>query len=110
MGWSESRPVGCRPAGGPGGVVYEIGHVVVSRARRQGLWSALSLFFLAPLVGEFLLGNTPITSLPSVLLLAPMYGGGALLIREIARRTGRGWPTMVLLAAAYGLPGDGRVA
>ncbi len=87
----------------------EIGHGVENRARRQGLWLAVSLFFLAPLVGEFLLGNTPITSLPAVLLLAPMYGGGALLIRETARRTGRGWPTMVLLAAAYGLIEEGPI-
>jgi hypothetical protein len=32
-----------------------------------------------------------------------MYGGGALLIREVARRAGRGWPTMLLLAVAYGV-------
>jgi hypothetical protein len=33
----------------------------------------------------------------------PMYGGGALLIREVARRTGRGFGTMLLLGAAYGV-------
>ena len=38
-----------------------------------------------------------------MLVLAPMYGGGALLIREVARRAGRGWPTMLLLAVAYGV-------
>ena len=32
-----------------------------------------------------------------------MYGGGALLIREIARRTGGGWPMMITLALAYGI-------
>jgi hypothetical protein len=35
-----------------------------------------------------------------VVVLAPMSGGGALLIREVARRAGRGWPTVLLLAAA----------
>jgi hypothetical protein len=38
-----------------------------------------------------------------VIALLPLYGGGALLIREIARRTGRGWPAMLLLALAYAL-------
>ena len=35
-----------------------------------------------------------------MVVLAPMSGGGALLIREVARRAGRGWPTVLLLAAA----------
>ena len=64
---------------------------------------ALSLFFLAPLVAEFFLGDFPITLLPLILALAPMYGGAALLIREVTRRTGRGWPTIVLLALAFGV-------
>lgn len=38
-----------------------------------------------------------------VLFLAPLYGGAALLIREVAVRTGRGWVGVVLLAAAFGL-------
>jgi hypothetical protein len=32
-----------------------------------------------------------------------MYGGAAVLIREPARRTGGGWPAIVLLAAAFGV-------
>jgi hypothetical protein len=61
------------------------------------------LFLLAPMIGEFLLGNISIRELPALFVLAPMYGGGALLIRELARRTGRGWPTILLLGCAYGL-------
>jgi hypothetical protein len=68
---------------------------------------ALGLFFLAPLVAEFLLGNLPITALFLLVILAPMYGGGALLIRETARRAGRGWPTLVVLALAYGVLEEG---
>ncbi|MFC4533843.1 hypothetical protein [Sphaerisporangium dianthi] len=64
---------------------------------------AVGLFFLAPLVAEYLLGNIPPSELAGVLILAPMYGGGALLIREVARRAGRGWPTILVLGAAYGL-------
>jgi hypothetical protein len=64
---------------------------------------AIGLYFLAPLISEFLLGDFPVTKLGIILILAPMYGGGALLIREIARRTGGGWPMMITLALAYGI-------
>jgi hypothetical protein len=47
--------------------------------------------------------NIAFSGIAGVLVLAPMYGGGALLIREVARRAGRGWPTMLLLAVAYGV-------
>jgi hypothetical protein len=70
---------------------------------KRGIWPALALFFVAPLVAEFLLGNLPIKLLPALVVLAPLYGGGALLIREVARRTGRGWPSILLLGMAYGL-------
>ncbi|GAA0375312.1 hypothetical protein GCM10009530_27300 [Microbispora corallina] len=73
------------------------------------LLPALALFLLAPLVAEFLLGDFPITYLAALVLLAPMYGGGALLIREVVRRTGRGWPSIVLLALAYGVVEEGLV-
>jgi hypothetical protein len=61
------------------------------------------LFLLAPLVGEFLLGNLPITSVGLLLLLAPLYGGGALLIRETGRRWRLGWPGILVLCVAFGL-------
>jgi hypothetical protein len=80
-----------------------------NRVERHRFLLAIGLFLLSPLVGEFLLGNQPITALPSLILLAPMYGGGALLIREGSRRAGRGWPTMILLAAAYALIEEGLV-
>jgi len=68
---------------------------------------AVLLFFLSPLVAEFLLGDFPITLLFLVLVFAPMYGGGALVIRELVRRTGRGWPSIILLALAYGVLEEG---
>ena len=64
---------------------------------------AIGLFFLAPLISEFLLGDLPITMLGSLIVLAPMYGGGAVLIREIVRRTGRGWASILVLALAYAI-------
>jgi hypothetical protein len=67
------------------------------------------LFLLAPYIGEFVLGNQPITAFPTLVLLAPMYGGGALLIREVARRTTGGWPVIIVLAAAYALLEEGPI-
>ncbi len=72
-------------------------------AAKRHLLPALALFLLAPLVGEFLLGNLPIASLGLLLLLAPLYGGGALLIRETGRRWRLGWPGILVLCAAFGL-------
>ena len=70
---------------------------------QRSILAAVTLFFLAPLVAEFLLGDFPATWLPLLLLLAPLYGGGALLIRELTRRSGRGWPTILLLGVAYAI-------
>jgi hypothetical protein len=76
---------------------------VDGRQSRRGVLPAIGLFFLAPLVAEFLLGNLPARMLGALVLLAPMYGGGALLIRETVRRAGRGWPSIMLLGLAYGI-------
>ena len=64
---------------------------------------AVGLFFMAPLVAEFLLGDLPINLLAALVVLAPMYGGGALLIREVVRRTGGGPWNILLLGAAYAI-------
>lgn len=64
---------------------------------------ALGLALLAPLVGEYLIGSTSIAALADVWFVIPIYGGAAILIREGARRTGRGWPTILLLGVAYGV-------
>ncbi|GAB2553625.1 hypothetical protein [Kribbella endophytica] len=68
---------------------------------------ALGLFVLSPLVAEFLLGNLPITSLFALFALAPLYGGGAVLIRELVRHREWGYPSVVLLALAYGVLEEG---
>ncbi len=69
--------------------------------------AVVTLLFVAPLVAEFLLGNLSLKLLPALIVLVPMYGGGAVLIRETARRAGRGWPSMLLLGAAYTLIEEG---
>jgi hypothetical protein len=45
--------------------------------------------------------------LPALIVLAPLYGGGALFIRESVRRTGRGWCTIAILAVVYGIVEEG---
>ncbi|GAA3002440.1 hypothetical protein [Streptosporangium longisporum] len=67
----------------------------------------VSLLLLAPFVAELLLGDIALTSVGFVVVLVPLYGCGALLIRELARRTGRGWPTIALLAGAFGVLEEG---
>lgn len=71
--------------------------------RLRGIFPAAALFFIAPLIGEFLLGNMPITMLGMLAILAPVNGGAALLIREFVRRSGRGWGSILLLGLAYGI-------
>jgi hypothetical protein len=62
---------------------------------------AIGLFFLSPLIAEYLLGDLPVTMLVALVALAPMYGGAAVLIREVCRRFGWSWPSMLTLALAY---------
>jgi hypothetical protein len=72
--------------------------------------AALALLALAPWAAECSWGGFTAVEVPFVVVvLAPMYGGAAVLIRETARRTGGGWPTIVLLAAAFGVVQAGLV-
>src|ERR1700728_249945 len=65
------------------------------------------LTYTAPLVAEYLLGDLPLKMLGALVALAPMYGGGALLIRETARRRGLGWRGILLLGVAYAVIEEG---
>ena len=69
--------------------------------RLSRILPAVGLFFLAPLIGEFLLGNLPITWIWVLPILALFYGSGALLVREAARRLRLGWAGIIVLALAY---------
>src|ERR1043165_4069301 len=66
-----------------------------------------TLFILSPWVAEVLFGATPLSRIGALLVVAPLYGGGAILIRELARRRGTGWTQIFLLAAAYGIIEEG---
>lgn len=78
-------------------------------SRRTAVWAQVAaLLVLSPICAEFVLAydsstGRPLDLLSGLVLFAPLYGGPALLIREVARRTGRGWPSMLLLAAAFGI-------
>jgi hypothetical protein len=58
---------------------------------RHRVAQALTLVFLAPFVGEVLLDNAPLRLIFIYFVTLPMYGCGALFIRELSRRWGRGW-------------------
>jgi len=81
--------------------------------RTEGFWARLApaagLFVLAPLVAEYLLGNISIDHLGVALVLAPFYGGGAILVREAARRRRGGWCAILVLGFAYAVVEEGLV-
>lgn len=79
--------------------------------RRVRTWPALvTLFLLAPMVAEMLTGSTPPLNFiapQSLLLQTGLYGSGAILAREIARRRRLGWWSIALLGLAYGILEEG---
>jgi hypothetical protein len=75
---------------------------------RHRIAAVLGLIVLSPIAAEYLIGyddtiGQPLTLLFGLLILGPLYGCAAVLIREMTRRSGRGWPTMLLLSLVFGL-------
>ncbi len=76
---------------------------------------AIALLLLAPSIPELLTGSTPITNLvlnPPAFAInflgdVGLYGTGALLIREFAVAYRKGWASILLLGAAYGIVEEG---
>jgi hypothetical protein len=69
---------------------------------------AFGLLLLAPVCAEYLYGYDDSTGdlaalAGGLVLFGPLYGGAALIIREVARRAGRGWPTILLLGLGFGV-------
>lgn len=83
--------------------------VALPKALRGPRLVALALILvLAPVFAEYssaYLSSTgdPLAMAGEMIVLIPLYGCPALLIREFAVRRGRGWPGILLLAAAFGL-------
>ncbi len=71
---------------------------------------AFVLFFLSPMIGELLSGSAPPAEFFNPLgffMLAVLYGGGAIMVRELTHRWGKSWPTLLVLGAAYGIAEEG---
>lgn len=84
--------------------------MIEAKRAKQRLFTfaaAVWLFFWAPVSAEYLYGYMDSTGNPSqlflgLLVLGPLYGAPALLIREYAIRSGRGSKSIALLASAFG--------
>ena len=75
-------------------------------------WYALfSLLLLAATMAEFLTGSTPIlmalTHPEGFAILVGLYGGGALLIREVTLRWKKRWGAVLLLGGAWAVADEG---
>ena len=78
------------------------------------LWNpVLVLYLLSPICGELLSGSQPPLEFfrpLNLIFITAFYGSGALLVRELTRRWGKGWPTLLTLGAAYGIVEEGLAA
>ncbi|WP_199742278.1 hypothetical protein [Streptomyces triticirhizae] len=75
---------------------------------RRRIGPILGLLLLSPICAEYLIGylevmGDPVELLGGLLILAPLYGTAAVMIREVIRGTGRGWLSILLLSAAFGV-------
>lgn len=71
---------------------------------------ATLLFFLAPMLAELLTSSSPPAEFFSVfgIIFQPiLYGSGAIIVRELALRWGKGWTSILILGAAYGIVEEG---
>lgn len=71
---------------------------------------ALVLFFLAPAIAELLSGSAPPIEFfnpVAFFLLVALYGSGAIIVRELKVRWNKGYVSMFILGAAYGIIEEG---
>jgi len=74
------------------------------------IFPPLILFFLSPAIGELLSSSAPPVEFFSFLgltVLPILYGGGAILVRELVIRWQKGWASLFILGAAYGIIEEG---
>lgn len=77
---------------------------------KRWITPATILFFLSPMVAELLTGSTPPRQFINpfvLLLLAGLYGSGAIIVRELSLRWRSGWAGRLALGAAYGVVEEG---
>lgn len=80
----------------------------VQPMRKRKLLAIIGVLFGSPICAEYLQAYLSFTGdaawlLFGLVFFAPLYGGAALLIREAAVRSGRGWVGILLMAAAFGI-------
>ncbi len=69
--------------------------------------AVITLALLSPLIAEYLSGSMSFAQIAAMPVMLAIYGGGVVLIRELVRRTRRGWPSILLLGLAYALVEEG---
>ncbi len=68
------------------------------------------MFILSPIIGELLSGSSPPMEFFNpigLIFLLFLYGGGAIIIRELALRWHKSWPSILVMGAAYGIVEEG---
>jgi hypothetical protein len=78
--------------------------------RNRSNYAVFTLLLLAPYLGELISGSSPPIEFfqpITFLLLTILYGIGALIVRESARRWSKGWVSILFLGMAYGIFEEG---
>ena len=71
-----------------------------AQLRARHLAPAFTLIFLAPFIAEVLSGATRVSFLFVFVPELMLWGCGALLIREVVKRWGGGWTSVLMLGLA----------
>jgi hypothetical protein len=72
--------------------------------------AALALFLIAPIFGELFSGSSPLNEYinpVTFITLSLLYGCGAIIVRELTIRWEKGWLSIFILGAAYGIYEEG---
>ena len=76
---------------------------MIDRATPRHMRAVVTLVFLSPVIAEVLYGSTHLTTLFLLIPQMAVYGCAALIIREVVRRRGGGWPSILLLGIAFSI-------
>ena len=76
---------------------------MIDRAAPRHIRAVVTLVFLSPVIAEVLYGSTHLTTLFLLIPQMAVYGCAALIIREVVRRRGGGWPSILLLGIAFSI-------
>lgn len=77
---------------------------------KKHIQPALALFFIAPIFGELFSGSSPLNEYinpVTFITLSLLYGCGAIIVRELAILWQKGWLSIFILGAAYGIYEEG---